>query len=68
MPSHVERAARPHWPQTLGCYMAELGALGKGDSGGANDEATISREAARSWRRQCKKDLSVYGCDCLECQ
>ena len=48
--------------KTLGCYVDELGAAGKG--GGGDDETAMSREAARSWRRQCKKDLNVYGCDC----
>lgn len=67
---HVVRGACVCWcvqVKTLGCYLDELACAGK-KSDAADPAAAASRAASRSWRRRCKQDPSVYGCECLSCQ
>ena len=53
----------------LGCYVDELAKLHErgGGSVEAEREAKRSRQQSGAWRRACKKDPTVYGCECLEC-
>ena len=52
--------------KTFAAYMAELS---KVEGGAAASQApAASQRAAKRWRRRCKRDQTVMGCDCLECQ
>ena len=52
--------------KTFAAYMAELS---KVEGGAAASQAPVaSQRAAKRWRRRCKRDQTVMGCDCLECQ
>ena len=53
----------------MSCYMDELAKLHErgGGSNEAEREAKRSRQQSGAWRRACKKDPTVYGCDCLDC-
>jgi len=47
--------------KTLGCYMDELADLPK------RAAAATGEDEGRQWRRRCRKDLTRFGCECLEC-
>ena len=55
----------------MGCYVDELSRLDDMARGGkataAEKAAKRSRAASSAWRRACKKDPTVYGCECLDC-
>lgn len=52
--------------KTLGCYIDELAKLPIAPPSAADGD--MAERKAKRIRRQCKKNLMVFGCECLDCQ
>ena len=66
----IDRANYIAGIKVLACYMDELARLGDGANAeaiAAEARAKRSRQASGAWRRACKKDPTVYGCECVDC-
>jgi nonspecific dipeptidase len=54
--------------KTFASYLIELSNLDeKAIQEGAKETQKVGKKL-KSWRRRCKKDQTIMGCDCLECQ
>ena len=54
--------------KTFASYLVELSNLDeKAIQEGAKETQKVGKKL-KSWRRRCKKDQTIMGCDCLECQ
>ena len=64
----IDRSNFINGMKTFAAYLVELSLLEDKKLQDAARNTQQANKKLKSWRRRCKKDQTIMGCDCLECQ